>query len=112
MVEHTGDSAFDVVGRTELARRRDCLVELVSVALGPERTIEQDPAFALRIIVDIGSKALSPAINDATTAVLAIDQLHHLVHKLGLRRLDTGIVRDREGRVRLRYRAPEWEDFV
>ena len=39
------------------------------VALGAERTIEQDPAFALRILVDIAIRALSPAVNDPTTAV-------------------------------------------
>jgi uncharacterized membrane protein len=45
------------------------------VACGPERTIEQDATFAMRVIVDVGIKALSPAINDPTTAVLAIDQV-------------------------------------
>jgi uncharacterized membrane protein len=45
------------------------------VAFGPERTIEQDSMFAFRVIVDIAIKALSPAINDPTTAVTAIDQL-------------------------------------
>ena len=45
-------------------------------ALGAERTLEQDPAFALRIIVDIASKALSPAINDPTTGVLALSLIH------------------------------------
>ena len=39
------------------------------VVLGVERTIEQDPAFAVRIMVDIAIKALSPAVNDPTTAV-------------------------------------------
>src|SRR4029077_4414481 len=47
-----------------------------AVAFGPERTMEQDPTFAFRIVVDIALKALSPAINDPTTAVIAIDQLH------------------------------------
>jgi uncharacterized membrane protein len=56
-----------------------------SVAIGPERTMEQDPAFAFRIIVDVAAKALSPAINDPTTAVLALDQLHHLLRSAGLR---------------------------
>ena len=45
------------------------------VAFGRSRTLEQDPAFAFRIMVDIASRALSPAINDPTTAVLALDQL-------------------------------------
>jgi uncharacterized membrane protein len=38
-----------------------------AVAFGSERTMEQDPAFAVRIVVDIALKALSPAINDPTT---------------------------------------------
>ena len=58
-----------------------------AVALGSERTIEQDPTFAFRILVDIAIKALSPAINDPTTAVLAIDQLHRLLRLVGLRQL-------------------------
>jgi uncharacterized membrane protein len=83
-----------------------------SVAFGVERTMEQDPAFGFRIIVDIASKALSPAINDPTTGVLAVDQLHHLLQLLGGRQLDTGVVRDASGGVRLVYRTPGWEDFV
>jgi len=83
-----------------------------SVAFGPERTLEQDPTFAFRIIVDIASKALSPAINDPTTAVLALDQIHHLLRLVGSRQLDTGQDRDAAGRLRLVYRTPDWEDFV
>ncbi len=83
-----------------------------SVALGIERTMEQDPAFGFRIIVDIASKALSPAINDPTTGVLAVDQLHHLLSLVSRRQLDTGVVRDATGEVRLVYRTPDWEDFV
>jgi uncharacterized membrane protein len=82
------------------------------VALGSERTLERDPAFGFRILVDIASKALSPAINDPTTGVLAIDQIHHLLHQLGQRQLDTGVVRDSSGEVQLVYRTPGWEDFV
>jgi uncharacterized membrane protein len=83
-----------------------------SIAVGQERTFEQDPAFAFRIIVDIASKGLSPAINDPTTAVLALDQIHHLLRHVGQRRLDDGRVRDRNGKLRLVYRTPDWEDFV
>jgi uncharacterized membrane protein len=48
-------------------------------ALGQERTIEQDPAFALRILVDIAIKALSPAVNDPTTAVQVLDHIEVFV---------------------------------
>jgi uncharacterized membrane protein len=82
------------------------------IALGPERALENDPAFGFRILVDIAIKALSPAINDPTTGVLAIDQLHHLLHLLGERQLDTGAVRGSSGEIRLLYRTPCWEDFV
>ncbi|HXW89140.1 MAG TPA: DUF2254 domain-containing protein [Terriglobales bacterium] len=82
------------------------------IAVDRERTLEQDPAFAFRIIVDIASKALSPAINDPTTAVLALDQVHNLLREVGLRRLDDGMVHDSTGRLRLVYHTPNWEDFV
>ena len=60
-----------------------------SVAFGSERTMDQDPTFAFRIVVDIALKALSPAINDPTTAVLAIDQLHRMLRMVGKRHLRT-----------------------
>ncbi|HTO54301.1 MAG TPA: DUF2254 domain-containing protein [Myxococcota bacterium] len=82
------------------------------VATGPERTVDQDPRFAFRIMVDIANKALSPAINDPTTAVLALDQIHHLLLEVGKRRLDTGQTRDAQGQLRLCYRTPDWTDFV
>jgi uncharacterized membrane protein len=63
-------------------------------------------------MVDIACKALSPAINDPTTAVLAVDQIHHLLPFVGNRHLSTGERRDSAGRLRLVYRTPDWEDFV
>ena len=60
------------------------------IAFGPGRTIEQDPAFALRILVDIAVKALSPAINDPTTAVHVIDRIEDLLVLLAGRRLAGG----------------------
>jgi uncharacterized membrane protein len=83
-----------------------------SVAFGSERTLEHDPMFAFRILVDIALKALSPAINDPTTAVLAIDQIHRLLRDVGARHLHGGSVRDANGQVRLVMRTPKWQDFV
>ena len=80
--------------------------------MGQERTFEQDPTFAFRILVDVASKGLSPAINDPTTAVLAIDQIHHLLRNVGSRHLDDDRVRDAAGQLRLIYRTPGWEDYV
>ena len=83
-----------------------------SVAFGPERTLRQDPAFALRILGDIANKALSPGTNDPTTAVQAIDHIHRLLRQVGAKRLDNGQVRDAAGRLRLWFRTPDWEDYV
>jgi len=83
-----------------------------TVAFGPERTLEQDPMFAFRIIVDIALKALSPAINDPTTAVLAIDQVHRLLRQVGLRKLRGEAILDDSGRPRVIFRTPNWEHYV
>jgi uncharacterized membrane protein len=83
-----------------------------TVAFGPERTIEQDPLFAFRIVADIALKALSPAINDPTTGVLALDQLNRLLRVVGRRRLRSDTIADREGMPRVVCRTPNWEDYV
>jgi uncharacterized membrane protein len=83
-----------------------------SVVLGDERTMEQDPLFAFRILVDIAIKALSAAINDPTTAVLAIDQVHRLLRSAGRRNLRTDQILDRAGKLRVIFHTPNWEDFV
>ncbi len=83
-----------------------------TVAVGVERTLEQDPMFAFRILVDIALKALSPAINDPTTAVLALDQIHRLLRLVGKRRLRSELVHDDAGAPRIIFRTPNWEDYV
>ena len=88
----------------------DSLDGLVRVA--DERTIEQDPAFAMRIVVDTTIRALSPAINDPTTAVQGLDVLGVLVRELAGRDLEASLVRDAAGEVRLVWRSPSWEDVL
>jgi uncharacterized membrane protein len=82
------------------------------VRLGAERTFEQDPKYAIRILVDIAIKALSPAINDPTTAVQALDQVEDLLLRLGRVNLSAGRVRDGRGSLRLVFPVPIWEDFL
>jgi uncharacterized membrane protein len=82
------------------------------VRLGSERTFEQDPKYALRILVDIAIRALSPAVNDPTTAVQALDQVEDLLLRLGRADLKAGRVRDAGGSLRLVYPVPRWEDFL
>jgi uncharacterized membrane protein len=83
------------------------------VALGRERTIDQDPAFALRILVDIAIRALSPAVNDPTTATQVLDYVHDLVQALGQADIRSPRqLRDPAGRVRVVLPAPAWEDYL
>jgi uncharacterized membrane protein len=83
------------------------------VALGHERTIDQDPAFAVRIIVDIAIRALSPAVNDPTTATQMINHIESLLFGIGSAALhEHGVVRDREGNVRLTVPTRSWEDYL
>jgi uncharacterized membrane protein len=94
------------------AASADDQVLRAALAMGPERTIEQDVTFAFRVIVDIAIKALSKAINDPTTAVLSIDQLHRLLRAAGRRHLHDDVVHDSRGKPRLIFRTPNWDDFV
>jgi uncharacterized membrane protein len=83
-----------------------------SIAFGSERAMDQDPTFAFRIVVDVALKALSPAINDPTTAVLAMDQLHRMLRTVGNRYLRTDELPDQSGQIRVIFRTPNWDDFV
>ena len=62
--------------------------------------------------MDIAIKALSPAINDPTTAVQAIDQIEDLLRRLGRRAIDAGCVWDDRGALRLVFPTPSWEDYL
>jgi uncharacterized membrane protein len=83
-----------------------------TIRLGRERTFEQDPKYPIRILVDIAIKALSPAINDPTTAVQTIDQIEDLLRRLGECDLDAGYASDANGVVRLIFPMPTWEDYL
>lgn len=85
---------------------------LRAVQLEHQRTFDQDPKYALRLLVDIAIKALSPAVNDPTTAVQALDEIEDLLRRIGTRYLDVGQVTDERGVLRLIFPAPTWEDFL
>ena len=80
--------------------------------VGEQRTFDQDPKYAIRLLVDIAIRALSPAINDPTTAVQALDQIEDLLRRLGRRRLEIGATHDGQGDLRLVTPHPSWEDFL
>ena len=135
--------AIDRRGLLETATRHDCVLELAHavgdivphgsvilkvfgaaeppdaehlrglLAIGEERTIEQDPAFALRILVDIAIRALSPAVNDPTTACQILGAIEDLLLVIGesdLRDRDT--LRDGSGRPRVLIVTRRWEDLL
>ena len=82
-------------------------------AFGRERTIEQDPAFALRILVDIAIKALSPAINDPTTAVQVLDHIEGFLEALSRTELRTRYaLRGSDEKTRLVIPGRSWEDYL
>jgi uncharacterized membrane protein len=83
-----------------------------SIAIGDERTMRQDPAFAFRLLADVSSKALSPGVNDPTTSAQALDQIEVLLRLIAERRLTPGALRDEAGVVRFVYPAPSWEDYL
>ena len=72
-----------------------------AVALGKDRTMDQDVAFGLRQLVDVAERALSPGINDPTTAVQVLDEVHDLLRRFVTRHLPDGVHRDVDGDVRL-----------
>ena len=93
----TGGAVFAVHGgsTTDDARLLAC------VDLGRVRSLYQDPTFGVRQLVDVATQALSPAINQMTTAVLVIDRLQDLMLRIGRRPVPSGLFTDDQGEVRL-----------
>jgi uncharacterized membrane protein len=85
---------------------------LRAIHIDRERTFEQDPKYPIRLLVDIAIRALSPAVNDPTTAVQTIDQIEDLLRRLGRRELDAGYADDANGVLRLVYPMPTWPDYL
>ncbi|MFU8857510.1 MAG: DUF2254 domain-containing protein [Deferrisomatales bacterium] len=75
------------------------------------RTVEQDAAFGIRQIVDIALKALSPGINDTTTAVMCVDYLGAILSRLAARRIATPHWLD-QGELRVMARGPSFESLL
>ena len=110
-----GDAVLDSMPLARIHGGRGPLPEKEvkrAIALGGQRAFEQDPKYAIRLLVDIAIRALSPAINDPTTAVQALDQIGDLLVRLGRRRLETGVFRDGSGQVRVVMPVPSWDDYV
>jgi len=110
-----GDSLADGTRLLSIHGARKTIPEaklLSAIHLDRERTFEQDPKYPIRLLVDIAIRALSPAINDPTTAVQTLDQIEDLLRRLGRRKLDTGQVHDEAGKLRIVFPTPTWDDYL
>jgi len=79
---------------------------------GPQRTLMQDPVFAIDQLVEIAIRALSPAVNDTFTALTCIDWLSAGLSRVSGRVLTEGVYLDREGRIRLIEADPSYARMV
>ncbi|MGW5277132.1 DUF2254 domain-containing protein [Streptomyces sp. NPDC004044] len=85
---------------------------MCTISVGVERTSQQDLAFGLRQLSDIALRALSPAVNDPTTAVQCLDRIVQLLAAIVDLPLGAVQHRDGAGAVRLVQDGPEWTDLV
>ncbi|HEX2950386.1 MAG TPA: DUF2254 family protein [Armatimonadota bacterium] len=103
-----GDTLAVVYGQHPFSEER--LRE--AMELDQDRSLESDPMYAMRLLTDIAIHALSPAINDPTTAVEALNKTEALLRTLGVADLQIGRVEDIAGVVRLVYPTPTWEEYL
>jgi uncharacterized membrane protein len=87
----------------------DTLQATFSISL--HRTVDQDAAFGIRQIVDIALKALSPGINDTTTAIMCVDYLTAIMARIAPRQIPTSR-RYEEGELRVFAKGPTFESLL
>jgi uncharacterized membrane protein len=83
-----------------------------SIRTGFERTAAQDVAYGLRQLTDVAVRALSPGVNDPTTAVHALGHSSALLGELADRDLGPRVLRDADDRVRAVLRRPDLGDLL
>jgi len=81
------------------------------VAIGRQRALDHDLAYGIRQIVDVALKALSPGINDTTTAVMAVDYLSAILGRITARRLPDARCSDGAG-ARVGLVVPRYDDLL
>lgn len=88
----------------------DCFDRVLAV--GAERSMQQDAAFGMRQLVDIAERALSAGVNDPTTAVQVLDQLHDILLVLLERQVPSPWRATEEHGVGLYLPRPDWDEYV
>ncbi|MFF0447893.1 DUF2254 domain-containing protein [Streptomyces sp. NPDC004609] len=104
-----GTPVLAVHGREEAPIVR---VPRFTMSVGTERTFHQDQGLGLRQLSDIAIRALSPAVNDPTTAVQCLDRIVQLLSVMADRPLGAVHHRDGGGVLRLVQPVPTWTDLV
>jgi uncharacterized membrane protein len=82
------------------------------IHLARERELEGNPPYAIRMLVDIAIRSLSPAVNDPTTAVQTLDHIESLLLRASRVNLEGGSRRDANGQLRFVQEVTSWEDYV
>jgi uncharacterized membrane protein len=82
------------------------------VATGIDRQLVGTPAFALRLLVDIAVRALSPDVNDPSTAVEVLNRIEYLLRELWCRPLGPNLLRDGKGSPRVLIPRPSWDEYL
>lgn len=82
------------------------------VKLGPQPTLQQDVSFGFRQLVDVALKALSPSLNDPSTAVNCLHRLTELLLEAGRRSEPPTTHSDDAGVVRLLTPQHDFDDLV
>jgi len=82
------------------------------IVSGPRRTPDQDYEFAIRHLVEVAVRALSPGINDPFTAMAVVDRLHGALARLARRRLPGPLLHDEAGALRVVRRVSDFAGIV
>ncbi|MEX0604043.1 DUF2254 domain-containing protein [Marinobacter sp.] len=80
-------------------------------AVGRQRTVEQDAAFGIRQLVDVALRALSPGVNDTTTAVMCLHHLTAILVRLTDRKIECSF-RAKDDKIRLLTPGPTYADLI
>lgn len=82
-----------------------------SASVGYYRTVEQDIGVGIRQLVDIALKAMSPAVNDTTTAIMCVDFLSAILMRLADRRINQDALSD-NGEPKVMLKGQSFQEFL
>ena len=83
-----------------------------AITIGDERSLDEDVGFGLRQLVDIAERALSPGVNDPSTALQTVDQIHDLLRRLATRPLAPRQLRTENGALAVDVPEPGFGDHL